>query len=298
MALILVGVTIIAAVLIQDTNTKPTNPSGQSIDWQTQLIKETEMHKENLAQPQIPAAAKQEMEKQIAINEYRLEYDIPPMNNTSLWGFVQAMVTGLFSLISVFTIVVGAGSVAQEFSSGTIKMLLIRPYRRWKILLSKYMATLLFAAGMMVLLFVAAFIVGGISFGFSGLEQPYLAYIDGQILERSMITQVLIDYGFSCVSLLLLSTMAFMISTVFRSGSLAIGLGIFLLFMGSTLVTLLSKYSWVKYILFANLNLRMYFDGVPLVEGMTLGFSAVVLAVYFLAFHIIAYLFFIKRDVA
>jgi ABC-2 type transport system permease protein len=68
--------------------------------------------------------------------------------------------------------------------------------------------------------------------------------------------------------------------------------------IGEVLVEVLSKYSWVKYVLFANLDLRLYFDGTPLVEGMTLGFSITVLSVYFLLFNFASFLFFSRRDIA
>ena len=303
MAGILIVVIITSALLTKDAGLEGTDTvTGQEMDWRIQLTKETDMMKQNIQESKIPDVAKKQMDQMIKTNEYRLKHNIPPVTNESLWGFVhpgpRGMVSALFNLISLFVIIVAASSVAQEFSSGTIKMLLIRPFQRWKVLLSKYISILLFAAGMMVLLFVTAFIVGGISFGFSGLAQPYLAYLNGQVIERGMVSQVLIDYGFACVGLVMLTTMAFMISNVFRNSSLAIGSGIFLMFTGSAIVSLLSKYNWVKYVLFANMNFSQYYDGTPIVEGMTLGFSVAVLAVYFLLFNFASYFFFCKRDVA
>ncbi|MBE3554796.1 MAG: ABC transporter permease, partial [Thermicanus sp.] len=67
---------------------------------------------------------------------------------------------------------------------------------------------------------------------------------------------------------------------------------------GSTIVAALSRYGWVKYILFANTDLRQYFDGTPLVEGMTLSFSITVLLAYFLIFNLLSWILFMKRDVA
>jgi ABC-2 type transport system permease protein len=73
---------------------------------------------------------------------------------------------------------------------------------------------------------------------------------------------------------------------------------LFLMFTGNALVNLLSKYTWVKYILIANTNLMVYTDGTPVVKGMTLTFSLLVLAAYFIVFNVISWLVFIKRDVA
>jgi ABC-2 type transport system permease protein len=90
-----------------------------------------------------------------------------------------------------------------------------------------------------------------------------------------------------------------MISAVFRNSSLAIGLASFLMFTGSQITMLLAnKYEWAKYSLFANTNLMQYIDRVPPVEGMTMSFSIMMLFVYFLAFYILAWWIFKKRDIA
>ena len=55
----------------------------------------------------------------------------------------------------LLTVIVAAGIVASEFTQGTIKMLLSRPVKRWKILTSKYVTVILFG----ILLMLVGFIV-------------------------------------------------------------------------------------------------------------------------------------------
>ncbi len=270
---------------------------GSKSDWRAELTQQNEMFRKNLQQPGMPKAAKDEFMKQLKLNEYSLQHDVPPIKGKSLWGFTNGS-KDLISIISLFTIIIGAGAVASEFSTGTIKLLLIRPVMRWKILLSKYISTLSSALAMLVILFVFSFLLGGIMFGFRGASQPYLAYTNGTVMETNMVLHVFAQYGLACVDMLMLVTLAFMISTVFRNSALAIGLGVFLMFTGNIVVSIFSRYGWVKYILFANMNLSQYFDGVPIVEGMTLGFSVIVLLVYFAIFNLISWVTFIKRDVA
>ncbi|MEW8987770.1 MAG: ABC transporter permease, partial [Bacillus sp. (in: firmicutes)] len=57
------------------------------------------------------------------------------------------------------------------------------------------------------------------------------------------------------------------------------------------------KYEWAKYILFANTNLMQYFEGRPMIEGMSLSFSVVMLFLYFCLFIGLAYYVFKKRDI-
>jgi ABC-2 type transport system permease protein len=95
-------------------------------------------------------------------------------------------------------------------------------------------------------------------------------------------------------------TFAFMLSTVFRSSSLAIGLTIFLLFTGNALVELLRHFDvyWGRYLLYANSELTQYLGGNQvLFKGMTPGFSIAMLSIYFLLFNFLSWLCFIKRDI-
>ena len=227
---------------------------------------------------------------------YRLENDDPPINSQSLWGFMID-VTNFTGFVGLFSIVVAAGIVASEFSWGTIKLLLIRPVSRSKILLSKYITTILFALLLITLLFGLSFIFGSLLFGFSGIEQSNLVYQNNQVVEQNMITYIISLYGFNSIDLFMMLTFAFMISTVFRSSSLAIGISLFLMFTGPQLVQLLSNYEWVKYVLFANTNLQQYTNGIPIVEGMTMAFSISMLIIYFVIFIGVSWITFEKRDV-
>lgn len=233
----------------------------------------------------------------IAESRYALEHELDTTKNT-LWNTVLDS-ANFIPIMAIFTIVIAADIVAGEFSGGTIKMLLIRPVRRWKILLSKYTATMLYAVFGLAVLFAAAMLVGGIAYGTDGFGIPHLFVENGAVQERSMFVQALISYGYNCISLLIMVTFAFMISSAFRSSSMAIGISIGLMFMGGLVVQILRKYEWIKYFLFTNLDLQQYSGGnKPLVEGMTLGFSITMLLLYYAAFNLIAWLLFTKRDVS
>ncbi|RDI44101.1 ABC transporter permease [Falsibacillus pallidus] len=267
------------------------------VNWKQQLTVQNQQMKQDLEQGHIPEMAKSEIEKNIAINEYRIKHDIAPDQGRNVWTFISTA-SQLISFVGLFTIIVSAGIVASEFNWGTIKLLLIRPIRRWKILLSKYLTIILFGLFLLSLLFVFSGLLGTVLFG-TGEGSAYLAYSSGEVVEQSMLLHLIKSYLFSSVDLLMLATMAFMISAVFRNSSLAIGISIFLLFSGELVTSLVAaKFDWAKYILFANTNLMAYFDGRPVVEGMTLGFSVAVLIVYFIIFQALAFTVFSKRDVA
>ncbi|GGG21551.1 ABC transporter permease [Paenibacillus abyssi] len=214
-------------------------------------------------------------------------------NTLTMWMPFEVCATVAILLITIFTVVISAESVAGEFTSGTIKLLLIRPWSRSKILLSKYLALIMFALFFMILLFAWNFLVNLIIFGYEGDVRM------GQ--DMAPLQYYTLMHLFELISLIVVVTLSFLISTVFRSGGLAIGLSLFLLLGGNMITGLLAflDYGWIKYLLFLNLSLSQYLgNGGPMIEGMSLGFSLSVLAGHYVVFIAITWYLFNKRDVA
>jgi ABC-2 type transport system permease protein len=268
-------------------------------EWKQMLQKEIKESKNDLKQmDHAPKNQVNFVKREIAIKEYRIKNDINPNEDYSVWGFVDDA-SNMITFAGLFTIIIAAGIVASEFNWGTIKLLLIRPLARGKILVAKYTAVILFALMMLTTLFVISALVGVVLFGTPETAVPYLNYFDGKVTEQSMAFHLILFYGLKSITMIMLATMAFMISAVFRNSSLAIGLSIFLMFTGGQLTGLLAmKFDWAKYILFANTDLVQYFEGVPMVNGMTITFSVIMLVVYFVLFQVLALYVFKKRDVA
>ncbi|XID96215.1 ABC transporter permease [Paenibacillaceae bacterium WGS1546] len=234
----------------------------------------------------------------IAINDYHLANDLNP-HRLTLWDYVNSS-AGLVMLVTMLTVIVAADMIAAEFSWGTIKLLLIGPASRTKIMLSKYVSTMGFALLLLAILFAAAFLAGGVLQGFGGLSNPHLTVgADGLVQESSMIVNSLQKFGYAAVSLIMYVTLAFMISAAFRSSSMAIAFSLLFMLVGNTVTAILSGYEWVKYLLFANIDLSQYLPGAsPIHPEMTLGFSIAMLVAYYVVFQLVSWLLFTKRDVA
>ena len=165
--------------------------------------------------------------------------------------------------------------------------------------MAKYLSVLVFSFLTFLTVLVLSWIVGLVLFGFDGWN-PHIVLDKATGLEHvSVIKEIFTNYGFSLVNLLMMATFAFMISSIFRSSALAIGLAIFLMLAGNQIVFFFMEYDWAKYILFANTDLRQYVNGnIPMIEGMTLGFSITMLIIYYVVFVVLAWAFFTQRDVA
>jgi len=290
LALIVIGGAALT-VTFDDITTEYTD------DWREELQEENEMYQDEIAALEEDSGefVIEFNSELIAKNEFYLENDIRPLNYGA-WQYVLEN-AGLVSIISLLTIVVGAGIVSNEYKWGTIKLLLIRPISRSVILLSKFVAVFAFALLTMIFLMLSSLITGVIFFGFEGIN-PSIVMETAQGFEHvPIIAEILSDYGYKIVNLIMMTTLAFAISTVFKNSSLAIGIGIFLMMGGNMIVGIFAEYDWAKYILFANIDLQQYETGNVLIEGMTLSFSIMMLFIYFIVFVLFAWFFFAKRDV-
>jgi ABC-2 type transport system permease protein len=244
--------------------------------------------------PNLNDVQKDYYEGQVAIAEYRLENNVQPFEFTSMQqGVLDAH--QMLSLVTLFTVVIAAGITASEFSQGTIKMLLTRPVRRWKVLTSKYLTTVVFAVLLSIITLLASALAGLIFFGIG--EGTFLEWNGSKVAEGSYWLEGTKLAILSFASVWIIGTFAFMLGTVFRSSSLAIGLSIFLMFTGIQAVFLLSNYEIVKYYLFTHTDLTQYYNGFMPVPDITMTMSLIVLFAYFLFFLGISYWTFSKRDV-
>ncbi|CAM3629661.1 ABC transporter permease [Brevibacillus invocatus] len=271
-------------------------PPPDVSQWRSHIEQNIQAIQNSLQNERNPQIARQ-LEDQLKINEYALSHGFVPIDYTA-WSYTKEAIS-MIPLISLFVIVVAGGIVANEFSWGTIKSLLVKPHSRSKILLAKYMSVLQYALVLLILLFAATFACKGLLFDFSYWDTPYLSVdAQGHVQEGNVILHLFATYLLHSVELLFVATIAFMISTIFRNPSLAIGSSILLLVLGGLATNLLAvKYDWIKYSLFANTSLTMYQDGTPLIEGMTLPFSLIVLGSYFAVFMVITWTVFTKRDI-
>ncbi|MFD1032244.1 ABC transporter permease [Metaplanococcus flavidus] len=291
--IILLAIILLASAAI----TKWVNESmevNNTETWEQVETNELAYNQSMLQDPDLSEEQRRYFEGEVAISEHRLENDLPPYEYDSMQqGVIDSYV--MMSLVTLFTVIVAGGIVAAEFSQGTIKMLLTRPVKRWKILTSKYIATMVYAVLLAIVLFIVTALAGLIFYGIG--DGTFLTWNGSEVIEGSFWLEGLKMVALSFASVWIIGTFAFMLGTVFRSSSLAIGLSIFLMFTGIQAVFLLADYEIVKYYLFTHTDLTQYYTGFMPVEDITMTMSVIVLLVYFIIFMAISYLTFSKRDI-
>ena len=188
--------------------------------------------------------------------------------------------SGAGQMLAFIAIIFTAGIVAKEHSQGTIKFLLIRSQSRSKILASKYVVVLLFTLLLILFAMAVSYLTGGFVFGFSG----------GKTSAADAWQSGLYSYIFTMVY----TTLTFMAGILTRSTGAATGIGMFMVMLNGLII----PRAFYKYVLLANADLSVYTQGTPPLAGMSLSFSAVLIAVYVVMFLAIGFFAFNKRDIA
>ena len=237
-------------------------------------------------------------------NLYKYDlYNDTEYQNTATANYTFQNSIGTYIAIIVMIVVIVAGvSISEEFNKGTVKLLLVRPYSRTKILISKLIAvfiTMLITTATILLL---QFIIGGIVYGF-GTYMMNIVQFD--FTTNSIVTLNIFAYLgliFICKLpiFILIGTLAFALSTLFLNSPLAVALPI-LGYMGSDVINMIAisyKWDWVKYFVTPNWDLSQYlFGGTPMFSEISIEFSITICAIYFVIMLAASIVSFKKRNI-
>lgn len=277
-----------------------------SQDWRLETQQQINDYTNRLASNRVPEEWKKYMRIQVRVLQYYLDNNVNPKapNGVTFTNTFVANAVGLF--IPLMVMVIASDLVSSEHSTGTIKLLLTRPVQRWKVLASKYIALLLYVSLIVFATMALAYLISGAVFGYGGWTYPSFTgfQIVGTELDMTYVHAVpqwlylLMELGLVWFAAVIVGLMSLMVSVLVRSTAAGMGLMLAVLIAGSILTNMVSSWETAKYLFMVNLTLTDYLSGsLPPIEGMDLGFSMTVLAVWGLASLIVSFLVFTKKDV-
>ncbi|QHZ48538.1 MULTISPECIES: ABC transporter permease [Bacillus] len=191
-------------------------------------------------------------------------------------------------LLQVLSIAVAASIISFEYDKKTIKFLLIRPVSREKILISKFLTSVMASIWLYIIYYGFSLLFGLIFFGVKLDEKAGTLFLNTLQLIGSEWLEVLLMVSF-----------AFFCSALFRSSALSIMVSIVVLYGAKALVTIMSylENPLGKFLLFANTDFTQYAEHAkPLFSGMTPFFSIGIILVHFAFFLGAAWWSFCRRD--
>ena len=237
-----------------------------------------------------------------AESRYILETGRDIHNTNTLKGILENFYSQ-FGIFLIVVIVMIAGTiVSEEFNKGTIKLLLVKPYTRNKILMAKAITTLIMIIFIIVVTLVMQILIGGIIFGFDSLSEPVVAYNfnTNTMEEMNIFANLGVQTLTQLPMIILLATLAFAISTLFTNSTLAITISL-LGFMSASIINQLAigyDLQFMKYFVTMNWDLSIYANGaLPYMEGMNMTMSIIICVVYFLIMMIPTFIVFKKRNI-
>lgn len=275
-------------------------------DWRREVQQAITDNQNSLGSDRVPEEWKKYRQVYIQQMKYYLEHDVNPAAPGGVTFTREFLDNAATLFIPLLIMGLGSDIVSAERTTGTIKMLLTRPVRRWKILLSKLITLLMFVSLTVLAVFVICYLISGMFFGYKGFQLPVFTgfRLDGASVDLSSVHAVpqwkylFMQAGLVWYVGVVVAILALMVSVLVRSTAASIIIMMSSLIAGNILTNMASAWTSAKYLFMVNLGLTDYLSGTPVpIEGMSLGFSLLVLGIWAACSLVVSFLVFTKQDI-
>jgi ABC-2 type transport system permease protein len=275
-------------------------------DWRVSMQQKVIDYTNTLSSNRVPEEWKKWRQVQVQLMQYSLDHNINPEDPNGV-TFTREFVGNAVSLfLPLLVVLMAADLVSGEHTTGTIKLLLTRPVRRWKILTSKLVALFIFVSLIILCTATLSYLISGFVFGYRGWTLPVLTgfTVHGADVDFSHVHTVpqwlylFMEFGLAWFSCLAVACLTLMVSVLVRSTAAGMGIMLAALIAGTILVNMVSTWQSAKYLFVVNLQTTDYLRGsLPPIEGMNLPFSLMVLAAWAVVGLMISYIVFSRKDI-
>ena len=226
-------------------------------------------------------------------------------NNNAKEAFADSVNTNN-TILSIIIVVIAGGIVANEFQKGTIRLLVIRPNKRWKVLLSKFLAVVFMAIALSLITYVLSFIANGIMFGFNNLFSPDLKVIGNKITEASYLLTSLKDMFILLIPVIFIGLIAFSLSTIINNTAFSVGLSIFILMGYSMAIMVLQMLEcpFIDLTFLPYLSYNQFLSPLALINSCefnnmyyTFAKANIVLLVWSMVIYLLSNIVFVRKDI-
>jgi ABC-2 type transport system permease protein len=303
---IIIGVLVVLFTYAQYKQVETQREKLGTTDWRTILQQQIVDTTNRLSSSRITDEWKKQLQISLQQQQYYLDHDINPAEPGAPTFMRVFLENSIDLFIPLMVMVIASDLVSSEHSLGSIKLLLTRPVRRWKVLLSKYITLCLAVSLIIAIAGVLSYLISGLVFGYSGWGAPILTGFNvtetglntSEVKLLSLWKFLLMDFGLVWFVSIVVGTLSFMLSVLIRSTAAGMGVMLAALISGAILSNMVSSWESAKYFFMVNLRLTDYMKGsAPPIEGMNLSFSMMVLFVWWAAALLVSFVVFTKKDV-
>lgn len=236
------------------------------------------------------------------INKYILDNKIAANKKNDTRGILINLFTEYEIYILFAVIMFTSAIISYEYSNGTIKQLLLTPYTRNEILLSKLIACLIMSLFTIILTIIFQLIVGGINFGFSNLNIPVVVYnfTKNTIQTYNVLHYLLIITLSKLPMIIILILIVLLISIITSSNSLSMVVGI-IIYISSSIINSIATYSNLKIfnlLIFSHWDFSIYLFGmIPQNYNINLTMSIMLAITYLIVLVVPIFVIFNRKDI-
>lgn len=184
------------------------------------------------------------------ITWYAMEHRIELTNKTKQ---MMDLFFNLFILVTLAIITIFGSILSKEYRSGSIKLLLIRGVKRFKIILSKYITVILSTYGLIILFLLIHMGITMYYMNISDLFIPKLTMINGNVTEINYFLYLLIKSFVVSLPCLFFITLTFLLSIIITNNVVSTSIGVFLASCSS-----IFSYVWISILFKFNLMILKY----------------------------------------
>lgn len=207
--------------------------------------------------------------------------------------------------VSIFVLLISCGMVTREFDKGSIRLLITKPSKRWKVILSKILSIVFYSFVFTFVYVGLAFLTSIIIYGAKDLAIPMIEY-GSEVYITNYIIYILKYTLLNIPTLIFFGTFSLCISVLFRNAVFPILLSIGLLFLSVILIGLMdfmyipfAKILFLPHLNLYNLMTFPFIEELELVSKTSLSLSGSIinLLVHSIIFSFITILVFNKEDI-
>ncbi len=304
--IVLILLVLIPVFVYAQMKISQSSQSKYKDDWRAELQSRISDNTRALGSDRIPEEWKQWRRALVQQLQYYLDHDVNPQTPNAVTFTKSFLVNAVNLFIPLMVLAIASDLVSSERSSGTIKMLLTRPVRRWRVLTSKLMALTLYVSLIVVTTIALCYLISGLVFGYGGWDAPVFVgfKVNGAQVDTANVHAVtqgvymLMQAGLVWFSAMVVAAIALMVSVLVRSTAASFVTMMATIIAGTILSAMASSWTSAKYLFNVNLELSAYLRGTPPpIEGMTLGFSLAVLGIWGALALAASYFVFTRQDI-
>lgn len=195
--------------------------------------------------------------------EYSVKNNVPTQASQELSTKTVFRSSAMSSLtfIMYFAIVVSSLMISSEFTSGTSRLLFIRPHKRNRILMSKYTTIICIIVALNIASIIVSFLMSILVNGAGDIFVADLIVNNGEVKRQNSILAFLGTLILANFRILLVTTFTFMVASLTKKGALSICLGLISEMVVSSVGSLIcsfAKISSTKFTMLPYYNMEIF----------------------------------------